>query len=95
MQPQYIDFLLPVYIAVPPAPKKKRKGEPDPAPVLVTDKKAAVKAGMVVRYELATPGRKQFQYETPDGAYFEGVLDPLSHEAIERLSWLGAVSLPK
>lgn len=91
---QYLDFLLKVYIAVPPPPKKKRKGEGDPAPVWITDKKAAEKAGMTIRYELADLGRRQFMYSTDDGAYYDGVLDPLTDDDVHRLVAIGAVALP-
>lgn len=89
---QYLDFLLKVYIAVPPPPKK-RKG-PEPAPVWITDKKAAEKAGMTIRYELADLGRRQFMYSTDEGAYFDGVLDPLTDDDVHRLVAIGAVALP-
>ena len=94
MNHQYLDFLLKVFIAVPPPPKKKRKGEGDPAPVWITDKKAAEKAGMTIRYELADLGRRGFMYATPDGAYYDGVLDPLTADDVHRLVAIGAVALP-
>lgn len=94
--PLYLDFAVTVYIAAPapPVKAKKKATPPPPTPSFVTDKRAAEKAGLTVRYELATRGRKQFQYATPEGWYFEGVLDPLTEADVIKLVEMGAAARP-